>query len=189
MLINKSYFTGPLTIAQLGQQSVVDDLNNCIAYWEPRILSAALGNGLADAFMAGLEVGSDEVIADRWQKLLTGVTFTNLSQLQVNFYGFAGKYSAHAGCIYYEYMKDLNTQATGIGIVKNQGQNSQIASPSGKMIAAFNESSRQMSILWDYLYINRDFYPEYPSYYWGNGFGNRFGQEEYDFHPINSFGI
>lgn len=90
MLIDSSYFLGPLTIAQLGQQSVVDDLNNFIDRFEPVIMEAALGYDFYQTFLDGITVGSDETIDQRWLDLLNGVTFTNLSQIKKKFAGFAG---------------------------------------------------------------------------------------------------
>ena len=51
MLIDSSYFLGPLTIAQLGQQSVIDDLNNFIDRFEPVIMEAALGYDFYQIFL------------------------------------------------------------------------------------------------------------------------------------------
>ena len=90
MLIDSSYFLGPLTIAQLGQQPVIDDLNNFIDRYEPVIMEAALGYDFYQAFLTGLEVSSDEEIEPRWLDLLNGVAFINLSQIRKKFSGFAG---------------------------------------------------------------------------------------------------
>ena len=90
MLIDSSYFLGPLTIAQLGQEAVVNDLNNFIDRYEPVIMEAALGYDFYQAFLAGIEVSSDEQIDQRWLDLLNGVVFTNLSQIKKKFAGFAG---------------------------------------------------------------------------------------------------
>jgi hypothetical protein len=45
-LIDTSYFIGPLTVAQLGQQSVQNNLNLFISRAEPQFLEAALGYDL-----------------------------------------------------------------------------------------------------------------------------------------------
>ena len=90
MLIDSSYFLGPLTIAQLGQQPVIDDLNNFIDRYEPVIMEAALGYDFYQTFLTGIEVSSDEQIEQRWLDLLNGIAFTNLSQIKKRFAGFAG---------------------------------------------------------------------------------------------------
>lgn len=90
MLIDKTYFVGPLTIAQLGQPAVEDDLNNFIALWEPKIMEAALGYDFYQAFLSGLNVGSDEVPDQRWLDILNGVAFPNLAGIKKKWVGFAG---------------------------------------------------------------------------------------------------
>lgn len=75
-LINSSYFIGPLTIAQLGQISVQDNLNLFINRAEPQLLEAALGYDLWQDFMTGLE---QPVIDPKWLALRDGVTFKSVS--------------------------------------------------------------------------------------------------------------
>ena len=90
MLIDKSYFIGPLSIAQLGHKNVVDNLNNFINTYEPKILQAVLGYDLYEAFIAGIDVGSDENIDQRWLDLLNGVVFTGFTGIKKKWVGFAG---------------------------------------------------------------------------------------------------
>lgn len=71
-LIDASYFTGKLTIPQLGQPSVVDALNTFIQREEPRYLQAALGYELWQDFVAGLSVSP---IDQKWLNLRDGVDF------------------------------------------------------------------------------------------------------------------
>ena len=89
MFIDQSYFIGPLTIAQLSQQAVVDDLTNYINRFEPIVMEAALGYDFYQAFLAGLNVGSDESIDQRWLDLLNGVVFTDIYGVKKRFSGFA----------------------------------------------------------------------------------------------------
>lgn len=71
-LIDKSYFTGSLSIAQLGQAAVVDSLNIFIQRQEPLFLQAALGYELWEDFVAGL---NEMVIDQKWLDLRDGVAF------------------------------------------------------------------------------------------------------------------
>ena len=89
MFIDQSYFLGPLTVAQLSEPAVVNDLNNYINRFEPIILEAALGYDFYQAFLNGLNVGSDEVIEQRWMDLINGVAFTDLWGIKKKFIGFA----------------------------------------------------------------------------------------------------
>lgn len=90
MLIDTSYFTGPLTIAQLGQKAVDDRVTDFINLWEPLIMEAALGYDFYQAFLAGLDVSSDEEIEQRWLDLLNGVAFTASGGKRGRWVGFAG---------------------------------------------------------------------------------------------------
>jgi len=84
-LINASYFVGPLTIAQLGQPAVADNLNLFINRAEPQILEAALGYDLWQDFMTGLQ---QPVIDQKWLNLRDGVTFKSISSWPGWFWGF-----------------------------------------------------------------------------------------------------
>lgn len=84
-LIDQSYFVGPLTIAQLGQQSVVDNLNLFINRCEPQILEAALGYDLWQDFNTGLQ---QSVIDQKWLNLRDGVTFRSVSSWPGWYWGF-----------------------------------------------------------------------------------------------------
>ena len=301
MFIDSSYFTGPFVIAQLGQQSVIEDLNDFINRYEPNIMQAALGYDFYQAFLAGIEVGSDEEIEPRWNNLLNGVAFTDIYGIKKFFTGFAANQngsnivysqrgdlfiyggitpgfpvngnlysdtslktwnfeveifgagtieqgvdwnptlnggiqltdpnykvqynerwvihftsrkneivpsgtvqkSALTGFIYYEYMKSLATQATGIGIVKSNSENSSMVSPVKKVVEAYNNSVRQIHILWELLQADQQagspVYPEFiPSQVIGYNYGVYynwfywnwyFGPELYSFRFVNTFGI
>jgi hypothetical protein len=84
-LIDSSYFIGPLTVAQLGQQSVRDNLNLFINRAEPQYLEAALGYDLWQDFLTGL---AQPVIDPRWLALLNGVKFTSVSNWPNWYVGF-----------------------------------------------------------------------------------------------------
>lgn len=84
-LIDSSYFVGPLTIAQLGQPGVVNNLNLFINRCEPQILEAALGYDLWQDFITGL---SQSVIDPKWLALRDGVTFKTVSSWPGWMWGF-----------------------------------------------------------------------------------------------------
>ena len=203
MFIDQSYFTGPLTIAQLGQPNVDDSFNDFVNRWEPIIMEAALGYDFYQSFLNGLDVGSDEVTEQRWLNLLDGCVFVNTSGIKKRFTGFKNKRSPLAGFIYFEYMKDLASQATGIGIVKTQGENSVNVSPANKMSYAYNDAVDQVRLFWEMMQTDQQLpqkvYPEFGpvqviGYYYG--YYNRWrywwnyrGVETYSFRYTNPFGI
>lgn len=301
MLIDESYFVGPLTIAQLGQKAVVDDLKNYINRWEPVIMEAALGYDFYQAFLSGL---AETTVAQRWLDLLNGVVFINQSLIKKRFVGFAGGantqtivalpredlfiyggvttgfpvggyqytdatldgwnfevelfgagtlqpevewnyktgggivltntayevqpderwvihftgkkvglqtsssaspnlFSPLAGFIYYEYMKGLFNQNTGVGIVKSESKNAEPASPAYKMADAYNDACRQINIFWEMMRVDQAkqvadrTYPEFDyRQVYGYGYNSLLGggwflslDELYSFKPINTFGI
>jgi hypothetical protein len=85
-LINSSYFIGPLTIAQLGQPAVENNLNLFINRAEPQLLEAALGYDLWQDFMMGLQ---QTVIDPKWLALRDGITFKSVSSWPSWYYGFS----------------------------------------------------------------------------------------------------
>lgn len=84
-LIDSSYFIGPLTISQIGQPAVANNLNLFINRAEPQLLEAALGYDLWQDFMTGL---SQSVIAPQWLALRDGVTFKSVSTWPGWYWGF-----------------------------------------------------------------------------------------------------
>lgn len=258
------------------------------------ILQAALGYDFYQAFLTALDVGSDEVIEQRWLDLLNGVAFANTSGIRKYWVGFAGggnstiliptqrqpltiyagttsgfatggsfyassgvnnwqydlesfgngtleygvdwvyksgggftllngyttspgeRFILHftgqhptvvqsgnatyisplAGFIYYEYMVDLASQATGVGVVKSEAENSVTAGPGRKLADAYNDACRQMAVLFEYLQANLALYPEFSWRQVDNycGWYNRWyswsgSNVIYSFKPINEFGI
>jgi len=200
MYIDQSYFEGALEIAQLGQASVVTKLNGFITRFEPIILEAALGYDFFKAFADGLNAGSDEQIEERWEDLRDGLVYANVNGVRKKFVGFfnsSTKTSPLAGFIYYEFMKEMASQNTGIGLVKAKGENSVRADVVRKPVNAFNEAAYQVRSFWEMLQADQNkaikVYPEFKpeqvqSYnygvYWP--FGNN---ELYSFHTKNVYGI
>jgi hypothetical protein len=85
-LIDPSYFIGPLTIAQVGQGTVSNNLNLFINRAEPQLLEAALGYDMAQDFLTGLQ---QSVIDPRWIALRDGTTFKSVSSWPNWYAGFS----------------------------------------------------------------------------------------------------
>lgn len=101
MIIDSSYFSGPLTLAQLGQQTVVESLDNYIQQYEPEYLERVLGYELSKSFIAGLQAAE---IEQKWMDLLNGAEFTYYGKLH-KWPGLAGV--TDVGNIYYLLRKPL----------------------------------------------------------------------------------
>lgn len=166
MLIDRSYFIGPLTIAQVEHKAVNDNLTVFINRHEPAVLQAALGYDLYSSFTDGLDVGSGEDIEQLWIDLRDGKSFTNTSNQPRVWNGFANnttKLSAHAGFIYWEYFDDLASQVSGVGMTQTDAENAKVVSPMPKMIKAWNSSLKQIEVLWEFLEANKETYTDYNS--------------------------
>ncbi|GAC1392812.1 MAG: hypothetical protein NVSMB46_09580 [Candidatus Saccharimonadales bacterium] len=201
MLLDESYFTVPLDIAQLGQKAVVDKIKDFISKYEPLVLEAALGYDFYQSFkiqIAVTEAGG--VIDQRWSDMMNGLVFTNINSMHRRFSGFR---NCLAGFIYYEYMKDMSSSSTGIGFVKDRSENSVGANPVQKPINAFNESASQVKMFWEMLQADQakviKVYPEFDpqqviGYYYNNTYswtswGSYTGNELYSFMTKNPYGI
>lgn len=170
-LINPSYFTGQLAIAQRGQPQVADDIQSYIDRCEQEFLSAALGYDLMVDFYAGLKLNP---VPSQWLELKNGVVFKNTSgwwpafgagnmnmrpfynnNQNMNWYGFAankpGTPSPLASYVYYEYMRDLNIQNSGIGFVKAKGEGSVTGNPYLKLVDRWNNMCDNIMTLWFFL--------------------------------------
>lgn len=180
MIIDTSYFTGPLAIAQLGQPAVVSVVNTYIENGENELLPKVLGISLYEALLEGLNVGSDEEVDEKWTKLLEGETYTSGSGRKCQ---FAGLESIIPAFVYFNYCRDLTTQQAGIGTVQATAENARVVMPN--LSPVWNDMIRKLAGLWDYLYTNRDTYTEYISTELDKrafGYGTSLG-------TINQFGI
>ena len=175
-LIDSTFFNGPITVPQLGQASVANNLDIFINRFEPRMLQAALGYQLYLDFLDGL---SQDVPDQKWINIRDGVVFTG-SGMWPPFYwqypflsmyrnwfipqnpvrkmewiGFANQANIYsspiAGYVYYEYMRDQITQFTGVGVVNTQSENAATVSAATKMKDAFNQMSKDIFFLWQML--------------------------------------
>lgn len=154
MIIDSTYFKGPLTLAQLGQQSVEDNLNIFIEQYEPEFLSKSLGYALSQSLIEGIDVGSGD-IEQKWLDLLNGVQFTNTAGRARKWIGFASEvFSPIAAYVYWYFQRDKATNTTGSGEVKAQNENSSTVSPANKMNNAWNEMVKHLEVLWQFLEVS-----------------------------------
>lgn len=92
------------------------------------------------------------------------------------------KLSIIAYYIYYNYVRNLATQSTGVGEVVGKAENAQVVSPAQKMCDAWNKLVYWAYELFDFMNYNRDVYPTWMFPYYGRNYGN-------EFHTINVLNI
>ncbi len=164
MVINATYFVGPLAIAQISQAAVQGTVNDYIELHGVEFLSKALGQSLANAYLLGIDVGSDEVIEDRWEFLKQGGSFTNNSGLGRKWVGFdSGELfplNPVAAYVWFHLQRDKAIQMAGIGAVVAEAENAQRMAPAQPLSMAWNHMSKAIYTLHEYLRANESLYPE-----------------------------
>jgi hypothetical protein len=199
VIIDETYFTGNLTIAQLSQMEVRDDLDLLIEREEPKYLKLLLGLRFYNAFIAGISPISGA--EQRWLNLLNGIEY-EYNNREYQWIGFENdlKQSPIANYVYTQYLKNLVETMTGVGTVKPATENGSLAFASPKIVRAWNEMVEWQTGLIRYLRENRSIYPEwrpYSSNYWflasnGTLYTNYYNECNHwpdIFHKQNTLGI
>ncbi len=165
MLINKTYFIGPLSLPQLGHSAVLNNLNKFIQRFEDEILIAALGYDLYKALIDAIDaLGSDEELPEKWNNLLNGCVYTTQSGIKKVWGGIANdttKRSILAPVIYTELLRDNAINVTGIGTAVAQSENAETISPMLKITTAWFNMRQDIMVMWEFLMANQTVYTEY----------------------------
>jgi hypothetical protein len=163
-LINYSFFVGDITIPNIipkvrGINPILDRLDTFIAKYEQECLKLAFGYGLFKAF-----VTED---SPRMDNILFGTEFTYNEKLYV-WQGLIRdeNISLIASFIYFYFQRSSVTQTTGVAEVKNKAEAGITATPSFKMIDAWNFFSNETRYLLFFLWtMKKDdgtrMYPEF----------------------------
>lgn len=151
--IDKSYFIGPLTIANTHTEEVSLRLSDFIEVYERQFFRELLGRDLYEEFEAATEgypgsSGSPLTVETRWRELIEGATY-EINGKTTRFRGLIDTTSRIprspiAGYVYFYWCRDAYTQTVGIGEVKSKSENSSPASPIFKQVAAWNEAVEEV---------------------------------------------
>ena len=186
MLIDRTYFVGELNIPNTAQAAISSQVDLFIEKYEEKFLRDVLGYTLNKAFQVGLQ---QPVIDSKWTDLAYGVEYTALGGKVTYWRGLIDAISGNvsfdvspiANYVYYWYQRNNHTQTATTGENKAVNENSTTASPSLKLVRAWNEMSIWICELVDYLNAKKDDYTE-----WAD-------QDVYcmlkKFKPINEFNI
>lgn len=163
MIIDSTYFTGPLAIPQISQPAVADTIDQYVALYEPVVLSKALGESLAQALNEAIDsLGSDEELEDRFKVLIEGTTFTGRNGNKYKLAGLAPVNTTGiiASFVFFQYVRDCAHQTGGIGTVVAQAENAAVITPGHKLSTVWNGMVKNVNILLEYLLTNISTYPE-----------------------------
>ncbi len=123
-IIDSTYFTRELHLANKGQSEVVTEIAAYIAKYEPDYLDELLGPTLASEFIAGLAVGAPEA---KWTDLRDKLANATL------------KISPIANYVYTFIQQAKTTTTAGTSETKAKNENSYPASSVDKEVRAWNE--------------------------------------------------
>lgn len=159
-LIDNTYFTGSIAIAQKSQAEVAANLTAYIMQYEPEYLQKVLGYSFYKDFIAGLE---EDPVPQKWADLLNGADFTSLDGKLKHWAGFvagegASKLSPIANYVYWQFRMYNSTLTTGTGENVSMNENSVQISPARKMCDAWNTMVNTNWVLWEFLFVNKDTY-------------------------------
>lgn len=161
MITDNTYFKGSIYLSNVFDSSNAEYavLNNYIERYENNYLEDMLGYEMKSQFLS--EISSDPT-SGIWFDLWKGATF-QYGGKQYKWIGFSNleKLSPIAYYIYYWYMRNQNSQTTGVGEVGSNVPNNGVANESIKLMTAWNEMVRLNNTLYDFLYVNLSDYPTF----------------------------
>lgn len=179
-VIDRTYFTGPLAIANLSQPAVSSVVDTYILLKGEELLSKAMGESLKAAYLEGIE---EVEVEERWSKLRDGLSFTNRYDRKAKWVGFKAESAIPlnpvACYVWFHLQRDGSIQMSGIGSVQAQAENAANVSPAQPLSLIWNAMANDIKVLWDYLVTNKTDYPEL----------NESEICYYFFNKINAFGI
>lgn len=144
--INVSYFHGELTIAQITETSVRNDVTSFIAKYSNELVELLLGKPLYDAYVTGMTAGVPDA---KW------VALDNKIYDETNFWSPAANYA------YWYYQRNLATQTTGTGekLMKTENSVTVGNGPKGKLM--WNDMVKQNKKIMSFIKANPVDYVEY----------------------------
>lgn len=152
MLIDLTYFTGEILVAQRSQPEVQEDLTRLVAKYEPKVLTDLMGKTMYAAFIAGL---AEETPDAKWINLKNGVPGEWMGLAN------ATKLSLIANYVYCMWSRKENTQTAGIGTVVPKAENATKIAPVDNYVRAWNEMVDWICELHAYLLAHPSDYPDY----------------------------
>jgi hypothetical protein len=158
MLIDQSYFVGELSIPT-NTAGTLERLDLFIKKYEPELLQEILGYELYRDYKASAP------IAVPYTYLQNGKEYTDRTGRLVKWQGLRQtspvKKSLVANYVYYQWLRDQDTQNTTIGVAQAKSENAARVSPIDKMVNAWNEMSAWIKDLICFLEQHPDDFPQF----------------------------
>ena len=131
---------------------------------QKKYLVKSLGYELYKLFIADLPVP----VTDRFTDLLEGVDYIDTHGTHRRWNGLENteKDTFLAYFAYYHALESGQYNATSNGVTVQVFENSELISPIAKQVYAYNEGVDRYNELYDFLYENKDTYPEWDSSEW-----------------------
>lgn len=170
--IDISYFVGGIDIPNTDTTNK-NALGLAIKKYESEFLTRFLGKALYAYLLSVTDFITDPnnpTAAGMDGYLINGISFTG-SNGNPNYtegirggdlYATSGfKRSMIANYVYWQWMRQYSSQTVGVGVVKSKVENMMLVSPKDKMVTAWNEMVDLITVLHDYLIINKADFPDY----------------------------
>lgn len=166
--IDISYFVGDIDIPNTDSTNK-NNLELAIKHYEGEFLTRFLGGTLYQQVLDATTFPGITVTGV-YEDLVKGASFTdsngnaNYSEGLTGLYLFDNgsfKRSMIANYVYWQWMRQRSSQTVGVGVAKSKVENMMQVSPNEKMVKAWNEMVDLISVVHDYLIINKTDFPDY----------------------------
>jgi hypothetical protein len=161
MITDNTYFKGSIYLSNIFDSGNVEYrvLGDYIERCENEYLEQILGYEMKAEFLSEI---ADNPTSGIWFDLWKGAEYSYGGRIH-KWAGFSNneKLSPIAYYIYYWYMRNQNSQTTGIGEVVSNVPNNSIGNESVKLMTAWNDMVRFNHKLYDFIYTNLSDYPTF----------------------------
>jgi hypothetical protein len=131
-------------------------IDEYIDRYEDQYLIQLLGVELYNLFIADLDLNNIPQ-SDRFKKIFDPFN----EQIGFSLMMSRGIKDMLIGFIYFEYLKDLITKTTNVGVTKPQEQNSKIITAHTTIYGRYNESIRTYNAIQEYILLSMNDYNEF----------------------------
>lgn len=159
-IIDHTYFVLNINLPQATTSEGIGTIQGFINKYEPDFLNKALGYNLAKAYLVGIaEMTPDQ----KWKDIRDGAEYTNgtNSNKWMGLQNSTTKLSPIANYVYCKFMDDKATDNTLVGVSKPKQSNATREDGETKNVKAWNEMVGWLHNLREFLYYNRETYPEW----------------------------